>query len=210
MFHCPAFRWCSRSFGRHRGRQPHRSGERFGCSGGRRCHCWGCSSVSQWYEFLDALPLFIVSHASVVAVPAPFRRAEIQGTQPTSCPWQSVRERERPGLPTAIHPIDSIDSSTDVARKWRSTRKLGGGRAGCGFHGCLHSSSLVAAARPWVAMLSLLEIGVMVLHADAMMFFGFEESWRFYIKGFAMLAFHACVLRLFIGLPGGCVEQKQN
>lgn len=59
-------------------------------------------------------------------------------------------------------------------------------------------------------MLSLLEIGVMVLHADAMMFFGFEESWRFYIKGFAMLAFHACVLRLFIGLPGGCVEQKQN
>jgi hypothetical protein len=50
----------------------------------------------------------------------------------------------------------------------------------------------------------------MVLHADAMMFFGFEESWRFYIKGFAMLAFHACVLRLFIGLPGGCVEQKQN
>ena len=97
-------------------------------------------------------------------------------------------ERERETWTAHGNTIDSIDSSTDVARKWRSTRKLGGGRAGCGFHGCLHSSSLVAAARP-VAMLSLLEIGVMVLHADAMMFFGFEESWRFFRKRFC----NACV-----------------
>ena len=100
----------------------------------------------------------------------------------------TISERERETWTAHGNTIDSIDSSTDVARKWRSTRKLGGGRAGCGFHGCLHSSSLVAAARP-VAMLSLLEIGVMVLHADAMMFFGFEESWRFFRKRFC----NACV-----------------
>ena len=50
--------------------------------------------------------------------------------------------------------------------------------------------------------------GVMVLHAYAMMSWGLSKKER--LKGFAMLAFHACVLKWFSGLPGGCVERKLN
>lgn len=68
---------------------------------------------------------------------------------------------------------------------------------------------------PWMASLELLGGSCQTLgcHGTACGcndVLGFVESWNFYITGFAMLAFHACVLRLFIGLPGGCVEQKQN